>query len=77
MKEYNQIIIEFILRTEALAYENKFNVCKFCSFPKEYYGTFWKGTHSEDCIYSRAERLVLEKCEKSENLPEKNFRSGS
>lgn len=60
--EKDYVIIEFITKTQGLAYNNKFGVCCLCGGGREYdkhNSKLWKPKHSPDCLYSQAEKLVI------------------
>lgn len=61
----DKIILDFICRTEHMAYRNKSEVCCFCSGGQTYYRDRkgrkkggWKGDHASRCIYFRAKKEV-------------------
>lgn len=62
----NEIIIEFLTRTEGLAYHNKHGVCAFCAGGKfedpDFPGMFTP-RHLPTCLYSRAEAIVYNRKE--------------
>lgn len=54
------ILIEFILKTQCLAYKNSSEVCMFCGGGRTYDKHLnWKPIHFPNCLYARAEEIVL------------------
>lgn len=60
LTKQNAIIIEFITKTQPLAYKNNSEVCAFCGGGKTYDKHLnWYPSHTPFCLYVRAEEIVL------------------
>lgn len=58
--EKSAIIVEFITKTQYLAYANDFGMCIFCGGGRTYDKHLnWYPNHMPFCLYARAEEIVL------------------
>lgn len=62
MDEKDEIIIEFITKFQGLAFNNPFGICFICGGPgytDKKDPQLFKPKHTLDCLFSRAEIIVL------------------